>query len=288
MISPSLKYRIEDLLAPVGRRFSFRFYFLRFIGYYWAIPDRQDLPDHLWDRRSEMVGIDLREREQACLAEELAGRYGKEFAGLAGGMFGLVDAEVLYGLIRRTKPRRVIEIGAGQSTMITARALKRNRVEDGIEAEFTSIEPYPSPEVRRGMPGLTRLLTKRVQDVPLDEFERLGAGDVLFIDSSHVLAIGSDVQYEFLEILPRLRPGVFVHVHDIFLPAEYHKHWVREGRFWSEQYVLQAFLAFNDRFEVVWAGQHMHLRHGKLLEQLFPGYDRRVDSPSSFWIRRSR
>jgi hypothetical protein len=103
-----------------------------------------------------------------------------------------------------------------------------------------------------------------------------------------VLRTGGDVQYEFLEILPNLRPGVIVHVHDIFLPAEYPKRIImKQCRFFSEQYLLQAFLAFNSNFEVLWASSFMHLNHPDLLEKAFSSYTRESRWPGSFWIRRT-
>ena len=102
-----------------------------------------------------------------------------------------------------------------------------------------------------------------------------------------MLKNGSDVQFEFLEVLPRLAKGVLVHLHDIFLPAEYPRNWVmRDRRFWNEQYLLQAFLAFNSGFEVVWAGSWMHLNHSDRLTHAFPSYDAKSVWPGSFWIRR--
>jgi len=131
------------------------------------------------------------------------------------------------------------------------------------------------------------LIPKKVQDIPLSEFKKLSENDILFIDSSHVLKIGSDVQYLYLEVLPRLNKGVIVHAHDIFLPAEYPKEWVLKNYiFWNEQYLLQAFLAFNNSFEVLWAGSYMHLRHPDKLEEAFSSYKRDKIWPSSFWIRK--
>jgi hypothetical protein len=125
--------------------------------------------------------------------------------------------------------------------------------------------------------------------LPWSRFSQLRANDILFIDSSHVLKIGSDVQYEILSILPRLAEGVLVHLHDIFLPGEYPKHWVLdEHRFWNEQYVLHAFLCFNQRFQVVWAGSFMHTKHPELLEAAFRSYVRASRWPGSFWMLRSK
>ena len=121
----------------------------------------------------------------------------------------------------------------------------------------------------------------------METFTSLRENDILFIDSSHVCKIGSDVQFEFLEILPRLAPGVVVHVHDIFLPFEYPKTWVKDWhRFWNEQYLLQAFLCGNREFEVLWAGAWMQHRHPDLVEKSFPSFSANRNQMASFWIRR--
>jgi len=113
-----------------------------------------------------------------------------------------------------------------------------------------------------------------------------GINDILFIDSSHVLKIGSDVQYEYLEILPRLAPGVLVHLHDIFLPMEYPKNWIlTDHYFWNEQYLLQAFLIHNVAMKVLWAGSYMHLQYPAILEQTFSSYNRGKRWPGSFWMQ---
>jgi predicted O-methyltransferase YrrM len=200
--------------------------------------------------------------------------------------FESVDGEILYCFIRHFKPKRIIEIGSGYSTRLSLLAARRNAEDGHARAGVIACEPYPEEVLSRGLDGLT-LRQTFVQDVPLTEFDSLQANDILFIDSSHVLKIGSDVQYEYLEILPRLRPGVIVHVHDIFLPAEYPRTWVMDQfRFWTEQYLLQAFLAFNETFEVLWAGSYMHLTHPERLERAFRSYQRTTRWPGSFWMRR--
>src|SRR4029077_19197551 len=119
------------------------------------------------------------------------------------------------------------------------------------------IEPFPQKFLRAGFPGLQSLMERKVQDVDLNFFSQLQSGDILFIDSSHTVKIGGDVNYLFLEVLPRLNPGVIVHVHDIFLPFDYRRDWVMdELRFWTEQYLLQAFLMFNSDFEVLMANHY--------------------------------
>ena len=192
-----------------------------------------------------------------------------------------------FGL-RHFKPKKLFEIGSGSSTYLSAQAILKNKEEDdAYECELVALEPYPNDVLKVGFPGLSKLIPQEIQHISLTEFKKLKTNDILFIDSSHVLRIGSDVQYEYLEILPRLNKGVIVHVHDIFLPAEYPIGWVlKDYRFWTEQYLLQAFLAFNKSFEVLWAGSYMHLRHPDKLEAAFSSYKREQRWPGSFWIRK--
>ena len=252
------------------------------------IPVCRELGDRPWTRPSEMVGIASDVDAQLAWLEGAVARFGGELPP-GGPMFNAADAAVLHLILRDARPRRVIEIGGGESTRVTARALALNTRDGAPEAELTTVEPHPDPLLRRGLPGVTRLIEARAQDVPLDAFTALAAGDVLFIDSSHVLAIGSDVQYELLEIVPRLAPGVLVHVHDVFLPDEYPRPWVMRNRwFWNEQYLLQAFLCFNDAFEIVWAGAHAARADGDRVRAALPGFARDTRRPGSFWMRRVR
>lgn len=273
------------------------------VHFYMPIPDTRSLGEELWDHPSDLPGLDLRTEGQLKLVDCLAGlyrceydRFPEEKTAIAhqyyrrNGVFTSVDAEMLYGMVRYFKPRRLIEVGGGHSTYVSAHAINTNAAEDlQYQCELTLIEPFPNNVVKRGFPGLSRLIARRVQDVPLAEFERLQENDILFIDSSHVLAIGSDVRYEVLEILPRLNKGVLVHFHDIFLPTEYPKEFVfKLCRFWTEQYLLQAFLAFNSAFEVLWAGCYMHLKHPEVLQRNFGSYNKQGSLPGSFWIRKTQ
>lgn len=271
------------------------------VHYFQPIPDSSRLPERLWREQSSLVGIDLRTEAQLALLAEMASGFRAEYAAFPRAptgdprvyhhgnvAFESPDAEVLHALVRLRRPRRVVEVGSGWSTRVIAGAALRNAAE-GHPCTFTAIEPYPAPVLRAGLPGLDRLVRAGVEGVPLEEFTGLESGDVLFIDSTHVLRIGGDVQREILEIVPRLRPGVAVHFHDVFLPAEYPRPWVMElRRFWTEQYLLQAFLAFNQAFQVIWAGSHLHLSHPERLEAAFPAYRRDRNLPGSFWIERVR
>jgi hypothetical protein len=267
------------------------------VHYSQPIPDTRTLDPALWERPSELPGIDLREERQVELVQGLGRDFGGEIAELRrdpGGpaeffldnpSFGTPDAEFYYGMIRRFRPKRIIEIGSGNSTLLGALTLLKNAEQSGELGTLTAIDPYPNKYVCDGFPGLHRLITTKVQDLPLEEFAALGDGDILFIDSSHILTIGSDVQYEFLEILPRLAKGVLIHVHDVHLPYEYKRKWVTEFHaFFNESYLLQAFLAFSAAFEVLLAGAYLHYRRPDLLREVIPAYQGQL--PGSFWIRR--
>jgi predicted O-methyltransferase YrrM len=221
------------------------------------------------------------------------------------GFFEHVDAEVAYSFARHRKPRRIIEIGCGYSTLAMAEAIRRNQAE-GFACDYVGIDPRPAPFLKDGVPGLVELIEAPVQRVPFELFRALGAGDVLFIDSSHVVSMDSDVLFECLRILPELAPGVLVHFHDIFAPLDYPEKFVKTNLcFWGEQYLLEAFLAFNSAFEVVWAGSAMQKFHADALRETFPMWDGSfarmraalrafvptLDGenvwPCSFWIQRS-
>jgi hypothetical protein len=196
------------------------------------------------------------------------------------GLFDGTDALVTYCMIRHFRPRLIIEVGSGFSSLVTAEAIAKNE-----GSALICIEPFPLDFLRKGVPGLHSLIEKKVEDVDLEFFSQLGYGDILFIDSSHTVRIGGDVNYLFLEVLPRLKPGVIVHVHDIFFPFDYRRDWViDELRFWAEQYLLQAFLTFNSEFEVLMANGYLGHRYMEDLKATF------ANSPwwggGSFWMRR--
>lgn len=271
------------------------------------IPDLAALEKSDWDKESRLGGLDLRVKQQTALLKRIPPKYLAEFNELPwdktkpgddeeyfhrNPSFRGSDAGLYYSLIRQLKPKRIIEIGAGFSTLLAAQAVLQNQKEKRL-CELTAVEPYPSKTLREGVPGIKRLMEKELQKVPLGEFEKLGKNDILFIDSSHILKMGSDVQYEFLEILPRLKKGVLVHFHDIFIPREYpRKLTTKDLKFYNEQYLLQAFLSFNKIFEVIWAGQYMYRKHWDLLKKPFGKHfeglndDERCWRSVSFWMRR--
>ncbi|MGH9589323.1 MAG: class I SAM-dependent methyltransferase [Terracidiphilus sp.] len=189
------------------------------------------------------------------------------------GYFECVDAEVAYSFVRRGKPRRIIEVGSGNSTLLLAAAARKN-AEQGSPCDLISIEPHPAPFLQDGVPGLTQLIVGPVQKAPLELFRTLRANDILFIDSSHVVSIDSDVVYICLRVLPELAPGVLVHFHDIFAPLDYPEKFVRTNLcFWNEQYMLEAFLAFNSAFRILWASSAMQQFRPDVLREAFPAWD---------------
>ncbi len=197
--------------------------------------------------------------------------------------FGPGDSDIYYLLIRNQKPQKIIEIGSGFSTLICYEAIQRNKPE-GINTELYCIEPYEMPWLEK-IEGV-KLIRNRVEKVPIEIFEILEENDILFIDSSHIIRPENDVLFEFLEVLPRLKKGVIIHIHDIFTPRHYRSDWLqKEFRFWNEQYLLEAFLYFNDHFEIMYSLNH--LKHEALDE--VKGILRNLsekDEPASFWIRK--
>lgn len=202
------------------------------------------------------------------------------------GGFGHGDADVLYGMIRTFKPRRLIEIGAGQSTKLAQAAIARNVDADaGYRCAHVCIEPYEQPWLEKL--GVT-VIRERVERCPAELFADLEENDILFIDSSHMIRPQGDVLFEYLEVLPTLKPGVLVHVHDIFTPADYPEEWIFDRKvLWNEQYLLEAFLSMNDGFEILAACNWLAMRHGPQLAAILPGLSILPSAcPGSFWIRR--
>ena len=273
------------------------------IHYYSPVPDIQGLitRDYWKKSKSELIGINFSADQQLNLITELGRKYGDECLwhetqGSDQGIyfnqnssFGYSSACLLYSIVRHYKPARVIEIGSGYSTLITAQALEKNRVENDIESQFIAIEPYPGKLLQQNIPGLTSLVEEKLEDISLSSITPLGSGDLIFIDSSHVVRIGGDVNYFYLQILPRLDPGVLVHLHDIHLPYEYPiEYFTNKKKYlWTEQYLLEAFLTYNSNFEVLLAAYWLGREHIDIFTSSFTWFDKNKHRiSSSFYIRR--
>jgi hypothetical protein len=230
--------------------------------FYSPIPSLQEVRKHrktIFEVPRDLPGIEMRETEQLRLMETFADKYypdqpfrEKPAEGLTyffdNVPFRHTDAITLHCMLRHLRPRRIIEIGSGFSSCVT---LDTNRLFLQNSMECVFIDPYSQvlQKLRGGTDGLN-IIAKRAQDVPTEMFRELREGDVLFIDSSHVSKVGSDVNHILFRILPALRPGVHVHFHDVFYPFEYSENWVFTGRSWTEAYLLRAFLQYNSSFEI--------------------------------------
>jgi predicted O-methyltransferase YrrM len=238
-------------------------------------------------------GLDWREDDQVALLESLGtleefaipdGPTGDPHDYHAGNeMFSRLDAWMLQAMLRHFRPARMIEVGSGWSSLVTARV---SREYLGRALQFTCIEPYP-PEFLAGVDGISSLIASPVELVDAEVFAELSHDDVLFIDSSHTVKTGGDVVFLFEHVIPRLAPGVIVHVHDIFLPWDYPQEWVMTGRAWNEQYLVRAFLSFNSEFEILLGvGWLSHFRRDLLVANL-PDYPRAyANGGGSLWFRR--
>lgn len=204
-------------------------------------------------------------------------------------MFTAGDADYLYNIIRQIKPKRVVEIGSGFSTMMASSAITKNRTENpNLKFNHICIEPYE----RFWLEKLNiELIRKKVEDLDISFFQQLEANDILFIDSSHVIRPQGDVLYEYEEILPTLKPGVIVHVHDIFTPKDYPDKWILdEHHFWNEQYLLETFLMFNNHFKIIGSLNYLAHHHREALAEKCPffaseqGYEENKREPRSFWM----
>lgn len=252
--------------------------------------------DSVWPDAPECLGLDFNAAGQQRLLEEAVARYLPEFDYPADGpgddeldhfyvnnsQFSHLDCRALYCFLRHWRPSRLIEVGCGYSTLLSADVNRRYL--DGA-MHLSCIEPYPRPFLKRGIDGLSEVIERKVEDVPLALFGSLRRGDVLFIDSSHVAKTGSDVLYLFFEVLPRLASGVRVHVHDIFLPNDYPADWVlTENRSWNEQYLLRALLTGNPRYRVLFGSSFAYERLHDDLARAFAASGAAPMSGGSFWF----
>lgn len=266
-------------------------------GFYSPLVDVTDVTHRgnaFWHPDPQDLGIDFHAHEQATLLAACApflARYSYPAKGAAdaeldafydgNSQFSHLDARMLFALMQLWRPGRIIEVGSGYSTLLMEDV---NRRLLGGTTLITSIEPYPRSFMQRlGVRGIT-LIEQKVQDVAFDHFGQLQAGDVLFIDSSHVVKTGSDVNALVFDILPRLPAGVRIHFHDIFLPHEYPKSWVCEGRSWNEQYLVRALLQFGaSHFRVLFSSAYASICLPHAVSEALGGT---LMSGGSLWIEK--
>jgi len=245
-----------------------------------SVDEVRERQDEIW--KNEMydgiIGLDLNTDEQRLLVSNFNKYYtelpftenvteGNRYY-LKNPFYTYTDAIMLYSMMRHLQPKKIIEIGSGFSSAVM---LDTNEKFFDNRIELTFIEPYP-----QRLKGLlknvdknsTVIKEKKVQDIDLELFDSLHAGDFLFIDSSHVIKTGSDVHFILFEILPRLNNGVYIHFHDIFYPFEYPRDWVFMGRNWNEDYFLKAFLMHNNQYKIILFSDYLHKHHRDAFAQM--------------------
>lgn len=247
------------------------------------------------DQPRNLPGIDMNVAEQLNLLKEF--HFGEELEpftapkmdeltySFQNGYFGSGDAEFLYNLVRVRKPKRVVEIGSGNSTLLVIEAIRKNKEsQSNYQCEHICIEPYEMPWLERSGVTVRRQL---VEAIDKSVFHQLEAGDLLFIDSSHVIRPQGDVLCEFLEILPILKKGVIVHIHDIFTPRDYPREWVIDRvRLWNEQYLMEALLSGNPQWKIIGALNFLFCEHYAQLKAACP-FLTQDRNPGSFYIEKA-
>lgn len=270
--------------------------------FYSPIVDPEELAnqqDRLWPTKPEILGIDFNDAEHERVLRDVLPRYLAEYDYperldetpeltrffTQNSQFSWLDSRALFALLREWRPKRFVEIGSGFSTLLAADV--NRRFLDG-SLHITCVEPYPREFLRAGIPGVSRLLQEKVQAVPMSLLEELEAGDVLFVDSSHVAKTGSDVNHIYFEILPRLAVGVRIHIHDMFFPHDYPKHWVlTENRSWNEEYLVRALLMYSSAFNVKFGCNYALWRYPELVSAALALPGGRVFGGGSLWIERT-
>jgi len=203
------------------------------------------------------------------------------------GSFGSGDAEFLYSMIRVFKPKRFLEVGSGNSTLLARSAINMNKAEDpAYTCAHTCIEPYEAPWLERlGV----EVIRRPVEQIDKQVFAQLEENDILFIDSSHIIRPQGDVLFLHLEVIPSLRPGVLIHVHDIFTPRDYLEEWILDQvKLWNEQYLLEALLSDNPRIEIVGALNFLKHHYPAEISRVCPILKEEIQArePGSIWLLR--
>ncbi len=276
------------------------------VNFYSPVPDIKDLGQRqVWAHRSDLTGIDFDIENQVKFLTRLGKEYGRECKWprtptktpnefyTDNGCFSFGCAASLHSVLRSFKPKHVIEIGSGNSSLVISKALSLNAGDSSeVNSEYTIVDPYPRDIITKDcLRGVSQIIKKRAELMDLSLFDQLEENDVLFIDSSHTVRTGGDVNFLILEVLPRLKPGVIVHFHDIHLPYEYHETYFTNPKFrvfWTEAYLLQAFLSCNAEYEILMAMNYLMVERLDDFCAAFPYFDLENNwaNSGSFWIRR--
>ena len=257
------------------------------VHYHSTIPNILELRKtyDVWAKKSELPGLTVDLNDQMANLKTICKPYLSEYAsnkyyrdGVSrnfGPGYGYIEAQALHAFIRHYQPRRIVEVGSGVSTYCMFKAAEFNAKETGYNTKLVSIEPYPSAKLKT-LSGI-KLIIEKVQTVDFKVFNELEENDFLFIDSSHTVKAGSDVNYLILEVLPRLQKGVIVHFHDIFLPYDFQRDICQTFLHWAETSLLHAFLINNKRVKIVTCLSHLHYDRRDELREVFPEYNPQTD-----------
>ena len=262
------------------------------VHFYQPIPDTRKISPEIFNK-SHHAGFDFRENEQLILLKELS-KYSDEIKDIPrksaknkkqyyfeNEFFPPLDGVIYYSMIREFSPEKIIEVGSGFSTMIASQAAEKNKT-----TKITLIEPFPNKILKSGLPNLDELVQSNVQDIPISKFQELEKNDILFIDSSHISNIGSDVNYLFLHVIPELKPGVIIHVHDFFFPFEYPNEFIKRKLFWNEMYLVWAFLIGNCDYEILLSNFFLFKKINSTVNELFPFIKEVPGGAGSLWLRK--
>jgi hypothetical protein len=251
----------------------------------------------IWPAQPQLLGIDFDDESHRVVLRDLFPRFIGDYDYpeqlppesvenafyTQNSQFSWLDSRTLFVLLRAWRPARIVEVGSGYSSLLMADV--NRRFLDGA-CNITCIEPYPRPFLVDN--GDFTLVREKVQDVPLAVFDELRAGDVLFIDSSHVAKTGSDVNWLYFEVLPRLASGVRIHIHDIFFPHDYPRDWVlQDNRSWNEQYVLRALLMYSTAFRVLFGSSYAFFRFPELVRDALALPSGAAFAGGSLWLERT-
>lgn len=258
------------------------------------IDESRERKDAIYKNAQEFLALEMGEEQQLKNLERFESIYSTFPYGerqsemrykLVNDTFTPADAFALFAMISTAQPKRFIEVGSGMSSAVTLDTMEQLK----LETELTFIEPYPDvlkASVRKEDFNRFRLVQEDLQKVDTTLFEELEENDILFIDSTHVSRFGSDVNYIFFNILPRLKPGVIVHFHDINFHFEYPFDWIEEGRGWNEAYILRAFLMYNDHFKIEYFNSFMGHYHKERIRKSMPLALYRENTGCSIWLRK--
>jgi predicted O-methyltransferase YrrM len=246
--------------------------------YYIPISNILDLEkDRNWQKKTNLDGIDINLKKQIENIKKIVLPFKEEYKNgeiykkaiklNAGPGYGVIEAQALYGVIKHYFPKKIVEIGSGVSTYIMESAGAKN---------ITCVEPYPSDFLIKN--NHIKLLKKKIQDCDNKLFSDLSSGDFLFIDSTHTLKIGSDVSKIYLDIIPKLKPGIIIHIHDIFFPYNFSRDANKTMFQWLETQILQALLVNNSKLEILFCMSHLHYEYSDELKEIFPMYEPKQDN----------